>query len=371
MKPKELSELLHKLYSAAAAEELWPDFLRELGHHLNLNGASIIHHDMERGQYNVEFSWGNDEWKPGYATYYGQLDIWRPAFFERPAGQFSLGTELCPLHEARKTEFYQDYARQYDLELLGAIATIKQPQQFETINLYQGWQEQRSNPSAVETMELLFPHLQMALNLRRKFVALRTYVSTLEGAFDLANTAIVILDRQGRVVRLNKSAESLLSAREGLTIREGYLQTASAAEHAAMKVLVRRVIAGRCKGELYPGGSMLVTRPRRRPLALTVAPLISLNTAPPPGAAAILFIYDPDSRVRPPMDLLREGYQLTAAEARVAVLLFEGRSVSEVAKSGDVKVNTVRQQLKSIFRKTGTRHQAELIRLLMRTFLSN
>jgi DNA-binding CsgD family transcriptional regulator len=220
-------------------------------------------------------------------------------------------------------------------------------------------------------MELLFPHLQMALNLRRKFLALETYASTLDSAFDATDVALILLDYRARVIRLNKSAEALLSAGQGLTIRGGYLQAAAAAEQDALKALIHRIGSGRRTGRICPGGSMLVTRLRRRPLALTAAPLIGFDTVHPPRAAIILFIYDPDASVRPPMDLLRKGYRLTAAEARLAVLLVQGASLSEVARICEVQVNTVRQQLKSVFRKTGTGHQAELIRLLMRTFLSN
>jgi DNA-binding CsgD family transcriptional regulator len=368
---KALSELIYKLYSAAASEELWSEFLRDLSGHLNLTGASIIHHDMERDRYNAEFSWGNEEWKPGYHGYYGPLDMWRPLFMQKKSGQFSFGRDLCPLREAHKTEFYNDHLKKCDLDLLGTIATIKTATQIETVNLYQSWKGPMPDPSAAaETIELLFPHLEMALNLRRKFVGLRTYATTLENAFDLSETAIILLDHGGRIVRLNRSADSLLAARQGMSIDEGCLRTAAPADQATLNALIHRIVIGRKYGELSPGGSMLVARPRRRPLVLTAAPLITSMTDLFPTAAVILFVYDPHSRVRPPMELLRDGYRLTAAEASVAMLLVEGRSLAQVAEHRAVTYNTVKQQMKSIFLKTGTRDQAELIRLLMRSFLS-
>jgi DNA-binding CsgD family transcriptional regulator/PAS domain-containing protein len=368
---KALSELIHKLYSAATSEEVWSEILRDLSGHLNLTGASIIHHDIHRNRYNAEFSWGNEEWKPGYHGHYGSLDMWRPAFMQKEAGQFALGRELCPLSEARQTEFYNDHAKKCDLDLLGTIATIKTSTRIETVNLYQGWKGPMPDPSAAaETMELLFPHLETALNLRRKFVALQAYSATLENAFDLSETAIILLDHRGRIVRLNRSAESLLAARQGISIYEGCLRTAAAADQATLNVLIHRIVTGKKYGELSPGGSMLVVRPRRRPLTLTAAPLITSMTALFPSAAVILFVYDPHSRVRPPMELLRAGYRLTAAEANVAMLLIEGHSLAQIAEHRAVTYNTVKQQMKSIFLKTETRDQADLIRLLTRSFLS-
>jgi DNA-binding CsgD family transcriptional regulator len=55
---------------------------------------------------------------------------------------------------------------------------------------------------------------------------------------------------------------------------------------------------------------------------------------------------------------------LTPAEARVAGLIAEGRSVEEITGSLSVSSNTVRTQLKSVFTKTGVGRQAELVTLL-------
>ena len=59
--------------------------------------------------------------------------------------------------------------------------------------------------------------------------------------------------------------------------------------------------------------------------------------------------------------LLKECANLTNAEIRVAVALFEGRSLAQYAEQAGLAVGTVRQQIKSVFRKTGTRRQAELV----------
>jgi DNA-binding CsgD family transcriptional regulator len=62
--------------------------------------------------------------------------------------------------------------------------------------------------------------------------------------------------------------------------------------------------------------------------------------------------------------LLEALFDLTPAEAGVASLLVEGKSVDEIAGARGVMQNTIRMQLKLIFAKTGTRRQAELVKLL-------
>lgn len=61
---------------------------------------------------------------------------------------------------------------------------------------------------------------------------------------------------------------------------------------------------------------------------------------------------------------LREYFDLTPAESRVALLLCAGHVPKEVARQLQVSVPTVRSHLRALLEKTGTSRQTELIRLL-------
>ena len=69
---------------------------------------------------------------------------------------------------------------------------------------------------------------------------------------------------------------------------------------------------------------------------------------------------------RPKHRLVRELFGLTEAEAEISCELAQGRSLSEIARSVGVSVNTVRTQLKGIFAKTGTHKQIEVVALMAR-----
>jgi pimeloyl-ACP methyl ester carboxylesterase/DNA-binding CsgD family transcriptional regulator len=62
-------------------------------------------------------------------------------------------------------------------------------------------------------------------------------------------------------------------------------------------------------------------------------------------------------------DFLTLVFALTPAEIEVMRLLTEGGTVAAIARSTDRNVGTIRSQLHSILEKTGTRTQAELLRL--------
>ncbi len=61
---------------------------------------------------------------------------------------------------------------------------------------------------------------------------------------------------------------------------------------------------------------------------------------------------------------LAQLFRFTAAESRLAMALLAGAEAAEYATANGVSLATVRTQLRSLLAKTGTRRQAELVRLL-------
>ena len=58
---------------------------------------------------------------------------------------------------------------------------------------------------------------------------------------------------------------------------------------------------------------------------------------------------------------LENRFGLTPAQARLVIHLVEGDSLRSSAKALGIKYETVRSYLKSVFQKTGTHRQAELV----------
>jgi DNA-binding CsgD family transcriptional regulator len=109
-----------------------------------------------------------------------------------------------------------------------------------------------------------------------------------------------------------------------------------------------------------------ITRQHGRSLQLhiRIAPFPREHSPGGSRFAAIALIGDPERAQRLPFETMRSVYGLTPAEAKLALLLLEGKSISEAAHENEVTKDTVRSQVKSIFLKTGTRRQGELIGLL-------
>jgi DNA-binding CsgD family transcriptional regulator len=82
-------------------------------------------------------------------------------------------------------------------------------------------------------------------------------------------------------------------------------------------------------------------------------------------ALAIGFVTDPDAVSNVDEGLLCNTFGLTAAEARIAQEVLSGDSLEDIARRIGVSENTAKTQLQSVYGKTNTHRQAQLVKLLM------
>ena len=73
----------------------------------------------------------------------------------------------------------------------------------------------------------------------------------------------------------------------------------------------------------------------------------------------------PGQRVETPAGVLTRLFELTHAEARLAVALAEGKTLAEAAAKFGIKTSTARKQLNQILGKTRLHRQVDLVRALV------
>src|SRR5262249_58997898 len=86
--------------------------------------------------------------------------------------------------------------------------------------------------------------------------------------------------------------------------------------------------------------------------------------------SAILFITDPKATALPSREDIRVLFDLTRAQSALAREILRGDGVQAAADRLNIARATARTHLLEIFQKTGTRRQAELVRVILERSLA-
>jgi DNA-binding CsgD family transcriptional regulator len=183
-------------------------------------------------------------------------------------------------------------------------------------------------------------------------------------SFDASDTPIFLMNARAEVAHFNRSAERILGRDIKIVSRRliSWWRAATTELDQTLSALFLN---------LSPRASMPpVTLPRldpnKRPL-LAYAMRIPPVTADVFGACrGVIVISDLDQQPRPPENVLRHAFSLTPMEAKLARHIASGLSLDSAAELFGVNRETVRTHLKSVFSKTDTHRQAELIVMLSR-----
>ena len=100
-------------------------------------------------------------------------------------------------------------------------------------------------------------------------------------------------------------------------------------------------------------------------LQIQVLPLRASETSWGLNPAVLVFVSDPAASLPSRSQTLKDLYQLSPLETRLAELFLQGVELKQAAENLKLTYENTRFHLKQIFRKTGTNRQTDLLRLLM------
>ena len=177
--------------------------------------------------------------------------------------------------------------------------------------------------------------------------------------------AALLLDGAGRVCGANRRAAAILERGDCLVLERRRLRASDPDQTAALQHLVRQAT----EAEERSGGILALARRGPGPaLLVSVTPLQGRREQGGPwlpGLAGLVRVSDPEDLQTLPEPALRALYALTRAEARVAARIAQGEAVAAIATALGIGRATVRSHLRELFAKTGTRRQAQLVRVLL------
>ena len=208
------------------------------------------------------------------------------------------------------------------------------------------------------------PHLVRAVNLGRRLRLAQGALDALDVLLETSPKALFFLDRSGKVRRATAAADALLSSQTALSLRRDRLAATDSRADAALQRLIRATTGG----EAFPLDPSLTLQSSEggKRLVISVSPLGPRSVSAFSSEPLVILGVAEAAAATSPADSLRTLYGLTAAEARVALLMAEGLKIPQIATRCGNSVHTVRAQLSATFSKTGCHRQTDLVRLLLR-----
>jgi DNA-binding CsgD family transcriptional regulator len=182
-------------------------------------------------------------------------------------------------------------------------------------------------------------------------------------AFDMMETAALLINQYRRVVRTNKVADSKLG--DHLRIVDGHLITDDRNAAAALSWLIERAIVN-ADAEATMMPPVAVAHPGHRAMAVYAVPLSGPVRDVLAAVRAIAVIRDLEESLMPPEAHVRNLFGLTSAEARLATRVASGEHLELAADALGIAYQTARNQMQAIFAKTDTHRQAEVVALFAR-----
>ena len=368
------STLIQHIYRCVEAPDLWLDFMHELVELLDARSARMLFLNRQADTVHNSFVINHDpHFVRQYTDYYVNKCPWRPELAKKPAGSlYSTYFDFsCGQKQFLNSEFYNDWAKPQDIEHGICGTVLKERDQTVQLLVQRTGDAGCFSRPETDAVNRLVPHIQNAIRLTASAEALR---AEQRGIAKLANRyalPFALIDAQKQVRFMTPAMERMVGASRGLYLSGDRLQARDPDESARLNRLLSQCLATAAGTGSASGGSIAIKADRADRLGLRLIPFpvhIGNALAPDSGVFVAVLLNSASLRLSLVEELLSTQYQLTERECQLASRLCAGLSLEQIAVQDGVQTSTLRKQLKSVYVKTGTHRQGELIATLLNSF---
>jgi DNA-binding CsgD family transcriptional regulator len=215
-------------------------------------------------------------------------------------------------------------------------------------------------------MMRIYPHLKMALEIfersRRRHLENNAYIK----AIDQLAFGVIILNERAHVIRVNETASRMMKETQLLRVVGNLLQADEADHELVLSRSIKEMLNGERSKELVGHGSLLLSASNRTcSLYLLLRPIYDGTTESGPAAGVAIYLSGEKLQRNVSIETFGKLYHLSRAELALVTELMEGQSIVDAATVLGISENTARVQLRSVFTKTDTHRQADLMRLVL------
>jgi DNA-binding CsgD family transcriptional regulator len=345
---------------------MWPQILEEISKDLGAIGAALLQSDVRTDD--IPVSGGvSDLFKAYFADGWSARDIRAERGIPLVLGGHSVVTDqdIITPEEMHRNNYYQDLLAPNGLTWW-AVAGFTVGSHLWGLTIHRSARQGPFEATEKQALAQIVGRLSEVATLSSAVG--RASIVNMTNALDLVTQPAIALDRMGFVLEANAAAERLFD--HDVRVRNRRLELSDPRAKAEFGIFLRKLRMTPDSATLN-AAPIFVRPPLRSPLVLRILPIDGAARSPFLGARALLLISDLGRKNEIQIaNLLSSAFGLSPAEARLASFLADGASLDEAAHQFGISRETIRNQLKSVFAKTDTHRQSELVALLGRICFS-
>jgi DNA-binding CsgD family transcriptional regulator len=364
--PAILSAVVADIYDAAIDPQRWPSALEAICRFVGASQGLIYWHDATQGEVDTLFSFNDDPvYRRLYEESYAPLNPLFPAMTFRPVGFVFEASDVVPDEEMQQTRFFREWLAPQ--AMTGSLGLVLEKDATRAAFMTVQWQGgRRIDDDARSCMGLLAPHLSRAVAIGRLFVRHRSREAALIGTLDHVEASVFLLSEAGRIVLANAQGRRMIET--GHVLREcgGRLRAASTTADRAIVENLRTIERSGTEA-MAADWAIPLTEAAEGGWTASLLPLVDgarRRDGEAHEAIAVLFVRSMSKPGIRPLEALAKEHGLTASEIRTVEATLRLSGLDTIAEALGVSPTTVKTHLKHVYCKTGTRNQAELIRLV-------
>lgn len=273
------------------------------------------------------------------------------------------GKDLAKIETYSKNEELKNIFKECKFKYFLAICILNNEEE----NLFLFSLREKNNNDFKLKEKNIFKKLSNILRLSYKYCSkLETdenYIEVLKKAIDYEGKGIILLNENSKIIFLNRIASNILSKKEGIELTKEGIEVTDPVLSLHFKKYIKKVFSS----ELFEEDFLLAIPKKNKtiPMIIQMLPIKEKSNINKGTKKILIILNDPSFSPFPNSSFLKQAFQLTSQESKIASLLSKGADLKEIAMELNISLNTVRTHLKHIYSKTGTSRQAELIKLLL------
>ena len=372
---KAFSDLLTALYGAATSNESTKkNFLTQLKQLLNLQHATLIVRPPSALDAGLIYTSGDETDIPilgnevgSYTSLYAQDPL-----INLPLNKVVTIDEITPRTQLIKSDYYELFLKPINIYYIAGMDWLYEKDSRMSLRFTREETQGPFTDAEKQFFELLIPHLEQSVALGIQLRQLDSERQIYADSISKRSIGIITLDKNGNILQTNATAERFISEGDGFKESQNKIKLNNSTEQDSLVKFISEAINTIKQQGRAPINALAVSRDSgKSSYQMMVKPMpVDFHNESDVTPYLTLLVQDPEKNLEISVRTLMNLYQLTMSEATIAILLAEGHTTDEVAVELDIKKNTVRAHLRSMFVKMGVTQQSMLVSLVLTSLAS-